>query len=720
MAIGIGHGKTAVNTSAGNQVFSATMVGDPGATPKLLLAWLVRSETDDVVQADGYLSHGVTDGSRTFCDDCSTEDGVASSSSRRALTNGAATLTSIIRTRRASNTADVTNSDVQLRFVSFGSGQVTLNVTVPPPAGYYLIFVLIGGSDFTCILDDSIGTVNVGAHLDRTGLGVPAEAAIVYLPRRNIGAAVGAASVNVGFWSASAHAGRAFFSSSWPNGENPPAPQECVRNDANGGSIDGSGDMLCTLSQHAQGFTITNSGSTSIGNEKFVVAMSFAKKRVAWVGFLETPTELGAYAWEEPRVRPDLALALLNRRQTLNDGDGSGSADSGVAGWGVWSTSTECALAISLENGTSPTVAKMHVASRFLSIPRTNGQLTGDPSDPQPGDAILATATEGARGLDFFFTRTSSDARQIPMLVIGDEQTLTPNPVAIGVAEPSVGVLQFQTPSPVLINVSEPNPFLGFIRPTPVVIGLSLPTVALDLPLPATPGIEASPPPPLADYYAQALFDLLPRGLAWTRDPASVLGRLLRAFAEELARFEFRVRDLVRESDVRQTHELLQEWEEWLRTREHCPELGATEEERRFALQLRLATPGGQNAYHYAQVAQLLGYEIEVEDFEEVQEFRVGISTVGEALWNGEWVFVVIVHAPTISPIFFRAGLSSAGEPLATSSSERLTCELDRIKPAHVFFLYQFDKPYTGYSPWHLIGPSPVVVRLVVPIPLRT
>jgi uncharacterized protein YmfQ (DUF2313 family) len=199
----------------------------------------------------------------------------------------------------------------------------------------------------------------------------------------------------------------------------------------------------------------------------------------------------------------------------------------------------------------------------------------------------------------------------------------------------------------------------------------------------------------------------------------SVLGTLLRALGEELGRIEFRGRDLEREADVRQTHELLSEWEQWLGTREDCPDLGATEIERRFALFVRLVTPGGQNAFHYAEVARLLGYDVEVSDFEGFDEFKVGLSAVGDALTNGEWVFAVVIHAPTISPVFFRTGLSVTGEPLSTGGNERLVCELDRIRPAHVLFIFLFDKPYAGYSPWNIIGPGPTVVGLVVPIPFR-
>ena len=719
MAIGIGHGKTPVNTVIGNQVFSATMVGDVGATPKLVLAFLVRGTTNDVVEADGYLTWGASDGVQVFCEDVAVEDAVATSIGRRGLLANTATSVDIIRTRTAANTADTSNVQCALRFVSFSASSVTLNVRIAPPAGYFLVFVLIGGSDFTALVDNFTTTVNVGTPLDRTGLGVPAEAAILCATRLSIGATTGGIGPTIGFWSASAHSLLAALSSDFRTGQNPPAVEQEVRSDVNAVGITGATEHGCTLSQIATGYRVTAQLGQPFVNQKCIIAMSFSKKLVAWTGFLDTPTALGGYSWKSPHLRPKLALAALTRRPNVNTGDGAGSADSSVAGFGVWTSALESALAISQENGTSPTVSKMHQAGRFLSIPRTDGQLIGDPTTPNPEDAILGSATEGAEGLEFTFTRTSSVARKIPMLVLGDEQTLVPTPALVGLLEPSVNLLQLQLPSPVLIPLVEPPPFLGFIRPTPVAIGVLALPVALDLPEPATPGFEDGPPPPFAEFYGTLLLDLLPRGLAWTRDPSTVIGRLLRAFAEELARIEVRGLDLIRESDVRQTHELLAEWEAWLRTREDCPDLGATDTERRFALLIRLATAGGQNAFHYAEIAQLLGYDIDVVDFVGFEEFRVGISAVGDALSNGAWVFTILIHAPTVSPIFFRAGLSSAGDPLTTggNSNARLQCELDRIRPAHMLFLYAFDKPYTGYSPWNVIGPSPVTVGLGLPHP---
>lgn len=295
-----------------------------------------------------------------------------------------------------------------------------------------------------------------------------------------------------------------------------------------------------------------------------------------------------------------------------------------------------------------------------------------------------------------------------------------PDPVVIPLAVPSVQLAARQTPDPVVVPIAAPAVTVllpTFQAPSPVQLGLEVPAVTLSLP--TIPGVEL-PPPPLAEWYCQALLDLLPRGLAWTREPDSVLARLLCAFAEELARVEFRGLDVLREADVRTTLELLDLWEEWLRTRETCPEdLTPTTEQRRFACVVRLTEPGGQNAYHYAQVAQRLGFNVQVEDFEELREFRAGISVAGDPLSNGEWRFVVIVHAPVQTPLFARAGLASAGDPIATGSNQVLVCELDRLRPAHVLFVYSFDKPYTGFAPWNIVGPAPVVVPLVVPIPRR-
>lgn len=520
MAIGIGHGKEAVPTVIGNHDFTATMVGDAGATPKLCLGWLVKSTTDDVIESDGYLSHGGTDGVSQFCQDVAVEDGVDPSIVRVALTNtnGGATTQDMIRLRRASNTSDVTNNDCALRFVSFPSaGTVRLNVRIAPPAGYYLVFLLIGGSDFTCLLDCFNQVISSGTPVDRTGLGVPADAALVYFWDRTVGADATDGGLHAGFWSASAHSGKAAHHGTFDRAASPPANQAEVRDDSNAIDIDGVSERRATLSQLPTGYRVTiPGGSPSYANQKCVVAMNFNKKRVAWAGVFQTPTALGAYSWKDPHLRPELAIAFLTRRPNVNAGDGAGSADSSVQGFAVWTADRSSALVVS-QDDVVPTVAKMHGAARFVSIPREDGQLTGNPTTPAADDAVLADATQAAEGFDFTFTRTSSIARMVPMLVIGNEQTLVPTPALLGVATPAVTARQNQLPTPAPLLLRAPVPFIGQIRPTPAQLGIAAPSVTLDLPLPAMPGFEDAPPPPLADFAGEAMLGLLPRGRAWGR-----------------------------------------------------------------------------------------------------------------------------------------------------------------------------------------------------------
>lgn len=713
MALKFARGSAALRTTAGSQALSIDLDGE---TPKFVYFWLVRATTNDSVTADAYIAQGATDGARAFCEDAAYEDAVASSVGRRGLVVGPATTTDVIRTRRADNTADVSNNQTRFRYVSFAADTINIDVLTSQSA-YVVHYWAGGGSDLTAFLDDFTTNVNDGATLDRTGLGVPADAAILVIPRLSIGVTAAGIGLNVGFWAAMPHSGPVAISSLWGQSQNPPAVEQEIRDDVSALGITGSSHAGCFLTQLSNGYRVHATLGQTLVNQKVVLALNFNSKAIAWAGVLETPTALGDYLWTDPQITPLVGFFAFSRRPSVNTGDGSGDDDSGVQGFGAWDPAGASAAACSQQNNVSATVTKMHTAGRLLSIPRNDGTLTGSASSPAAADAILADAVQATGGLLFSFTRTSATPRMVPALIIGDEFVVAPDPVELELEVAAPSLVQYQFPDPVELPLAVPNPNLGLIRPDPVELELVVPEPMLQLPLP--PIVEEPPRAPLAAAYGQGLLDLLPRGLAWTRAPESNMGKLMRALGTECEVIEYRGQDLVREADARRTHELLAEWEELLRTRIDCPELGATEIERRYAVLLRLSMPGGQNAFHYSEVAKALGYDIEVEDFEEVRTFRVGVSTIGDALAADAWRFVVIVHAPVVTPVYFRTGLSQVGDPLVTGNNHRLECELDRVKPAHVLFLYSYDKPFSGYSPWHIIGPVPVPLELVVPIPLR-
>lgn len=196
--------------------------------------------------------------------------------------------------------------------------------------------------------------------------------------------------------------------------------------------------------------------------------------------------------------------------------------------------------------------------------------------------------------------------------------------------------------------------------------------------------------------------------------------RVFRAFSEVLSDIEERATQLLAEGDVRTAVELLPEWAAELGLAEDCDAgLPDTVAEIRFSAYVKLTLPGGQNAFHLSEVARILGYDVGLEDFEEVAPYVCG-SSCGDPLYSDEWRFVVYVHAPVATPRFARTGLSVCGEPLCSFGNDLLECGLERVKPAHVLLLFVYDRPYIGYSPWNFIAPGPVALRLVVATPHRT
>lgn len=197
----------------------------------------------------------------------------------------------------------------------------------------------------------------------------------------------------------------------------------------------------------------------------------------------------------------------------------------------------------------------------------------------------------------------------------------------------------------------------------------------------------------------------------------TVLGNILRAAAELLADVEERSRDIHEEADPRTTLELLSEYSEWLGIADDCTDGGPTTvQDERVAIVRKLAGLGGQNRFHYSELAKSIGYEIEIEDFQEHTAFIAEESEAEDELLEDDSAFWVEIHAPVVTPRFARAGETVAGEPLVDFGNDLLECVLDNVKPAHVFFSYVYDLPYSaGYAPWNLIVPDPLDASVEVP-----
>lgn len=190
--------------------------------------------------------------------------------------------------------------------------------------------------------------------------------------------------------------------------------------------------------------------------------------------------------------------------------------------------------------------------------------------------------------------------------------------------------------------------------------------------------------------YLIFLQSLLPPGQAWLFDNAAVFNQVLGVIAGELARVHARTDDLLNEADPRSTLEMLTDWERVAGLPDLCTGDLETLQERRQALVQRITSRGGQSKAYFYSLAEVLGYEIEINEY---RPFITGISHCGDILNGGHDVryhWRVRVLEPRLT--YFRAGVSRCGEKLMSIRyAEDLECILRRVKPAHTNLIFAYE-----------------------------
>lgn len=190
------------------------------------------------------------------------------------------------------------------------------------------------------------------------------------------------------------------------------------------------------------------------------------------------------------------------------------------------------------------------------------------------------------------------------------------------------------------------------------------------------------------DDFAQVLADLLPRGWVWPRDPEAVQQLVMRGLAEEIWRVAARDCDLLNEAYPCGSTETLTDWERLCGLPDECAGPLTTLQERRLAVCGKLATVGGQSAQYFIDLAKSYGVDIEIETF---PAFRASEGRCGEPLNDEGWLYTwrVTVHQQT-QVVYFRAGQSTAGEPLASWGSRLIECVLREACPAHTVLIFRY------------------------------
>lgn len=172
----------------------------------------------------------------------------------------------------------------------------------------------------------------------------------------------------------------------------------------------------------------------------------------------------------------------------------------------------------------------------------------------------------------------------------------------------------------------------------------------------------------LFDDYLDQLKALLPPGAAWSRSLGTVLGRPIEAMAEALARVHARAQQLLKESDPRETVEMIDDWERIMGLPDPCAGPNPTLEQRRAQVLARFRQLGGPSAEAIIAFAADLGVTVLVDHS---GPFRIGRNAMGDPLGSIEFTHVLRVTAPA--------------PPNAV-----LECELKAAMPAHTAIIFQY------------------------------
>jgi uncharacterized protein YmfQ (DUF2313 family) len=229
--------------------------------------------------------------------------------------------------------------------------------------------------------------------------------------------------------------------------------------------------------------------------------------------------------------------------------------------------------------------------------------------------------------------------------------------------------------------------------------------------------------------YADIFLRLLPQGQAWPKEVGSTLWNTCYGLAEYWGFVDGRAADLLeRESDPRQTIELLPDWERAWGLPDPCFPKATTIAERQKMLVLVMVMEavqrlGGQSRAFYEWVAEWIGFPIHsgqwTDDngnvhnasFHEWSPFMAGISECGETRmkydktgyyrWEigpPEMRFYWTIQPSTPQIIWFRAASGQAGvDPhCRIGEAEDLACLFRRWKPAQTELVYDYSALAAG------------------------
>lgn len=173
------------------------------------------------------------------------------------------------------------------------------------------------------------------------------------------------------------------------------------------------------------------------------------------------------------------------------------------------------------------------------------------------------------------------------------------------------------------------------------------------------------------DDYKNQLIALLPVGGIWpSPQVVNNLTQLLDALAEELARIDGRIQNLVNEVFPNTTVEMITDWERNTGLPFKCTGALETLQQRRAAILSVLTIERSLSAMYYIELASRLGFDITIDE-------------TAAYTWQ-------VTAAVDENAVYFRAGQSAAGDPLIQTLNNLLECVMQLLKPAHTVVTFNY------------------------------
>jgi len=197
-----------------------------------------------------------------------------------------------------------------------------------------------------------------------------------------------------------------------------------------------------------------------------------------------------------------------------------------------------------------------------------------------------------------------------------------------------------------------------------------------------------------AAAYQDALLSLLPQGLPWPRETATVLGQWLGSWADTLARVDTRAADLLDECDPRTTVQRLADWERAYGLPDPC--LGALGDDalRRAALLVRVTGQGGQSPAYYLALAAALGFSASITEFDVIHDVTQPVTA---ALTGTAWAYRWTLHLDVTVPVQHWRVDGRVDTALGSwVGNAALECLLRRLKPAHTLLVISYQPAVAG------------------------